>query len=1029
MVRLARRDKVAVAALALLLAGARPAAAQVPPDEAWRTLETAHFRVTFPARLEGLGRVAADRAEAAWDSLAAAFVEPPDHRVELLLTDHVDVSNGLTDVVPYSRITIYARPPVDGFALSYFDDWMRLVITHELAHAFHLERTSAVGSLLRDVFGRVPAPWPFFPEMGTPRWVIEGLAVYYESALTPSGRVEGTYHDMVLRTALLEGRFESIDQASGLSPAWPGGNRPYIYGSLFFDWLLERHGRDKLKAFADAVAGQWIPYRMNAAAKAAFGASFSDEWAAWRTALEAELARTRARAEAGAPLTRPEALTEDARLALYPAVSPDGARLVYALNDGRSDAQLRVAAPDGSGARELTRTNGDAPFAFAPDGRVVVAQLDFTDRYHLYADLWSVGPGGDARRLTEGARLEQPSVAPDGRVVAVRTDAGAAALVEVDPADGTVRALTPAAPRAPWGFPAVSPDGRWIAAVRWGEGPASDLLVLDRDGREVARVTRDAGLELAPAWARGDTLVWASDRSGVPNLYALALDPATGRPAGPVRQVTNVLTGVGFPSVDPAGRWLYFSQYHADGWNVARVPWDPSAWFDPLPEAPRFAQAEARSAGGGARPGAQPPGPGLPPVGPQARQAPVKGYSPWPTLLPRYWEPLYREGQSVTLPGGRSRQVLGPGLGLATSAFDLVGRHALAAALTWSTSGGRTEGYVSYRWAGLGNPVLGLSLDQTWDVGGPLLGDPGGGAPLDTLFLRTRERTLSASAAFEKRRFRWVSGLTLSGGLVWEGRELLDQALEPSQRFTLTRPGGRLADAAATVSFSTLRGHAFALGVDEGVGVSVRGRLRRELDLPDTLAGVVGSDRAYQEVIGQARAFHGFPAFGYAHHVLGVRASGGVATGPGADRFHFDVGGASGAAESLTGFGLLGGHGYLFPVRGYPNGERSGRYAWSATAEYRVPLALVNRGLGLLPVNLDRVQASLFADAGNAWGPELGTALYQNPRRAVLASAGAELTVHTLLLFSSQLDVRVGLAVPFLAGFGPSLYVRLGQAF
>ncbi|NIX22337.1 MAG: hypothetical protein GWN07_21890, partial [Actinobacteria bacterium] len=68
---------------------------------------------------------------------------------------------------------------------------------------------------------------------------------WYESRLTEAGRTRGSYHEMQIRTAALEGRFESIGQAAGESPLWPGGNRPYVYGSLFFDFLLERHGEER----------------------------------------------------------------------------------------------------------------------------------------------------------------------------------------------------------------------------------------------------------------------------------------------------------------------------------------------------------------------------------------------------------------------------------------------------------------------------------------------------------------------------------------------------------------------------------------------------------------------------------------------------------------------------------------------------------------------------------------------------------------------------------------------------------------
>lgn len=131
--------------------------AQVPPDEAWRTLTTEHFRVTFPRHLEALGRRAGARAERAYHQLSSAFVDPPGGIIDLLVTDHTDTSNGFARVTPSNRITVYARPPVDDPSLGYFDDWLELVITHELAHVFHLDRTGALGRLVRGVFGRVPA--------------------------------------------------------------------------------------------------------------------------------------------------------------------------------------------------------------------------------------------------------------------------------------------------------------------------------------------------------------------------------------------------------------------------------------------------------------------------------------------------------------------------------------------------------------------------------------------------------------------------------------------------------------------------------------------------------------------------------------------------------------------------------------------------------------------------------------------------------------------------------------------------------
>jgi hypothetical protein len=1007
---------------------------------------------------------------------------------------------------------IFAHPPVDGFALAHFDDWIELVVVHELAHIHHLDVTGLPGRVLRGLFGRVPAPWPFFPGQGSPGWVREGLATWYESSLTAAGRTEGAYLDMILRAAALEDDLDSIDRASGRSPIWPGGQRAYAYGSHFFDWLLARHGEERMAEFVRAVGSQWIPYRLNSAARSAFGVSFGESWETWRGERVAEARAVAAATRARGPVSVLEPLTEGARLALHGRVGPDGT-LAYARNDGRSDSQLRfrtgvsaetsetsppAARPGAAAPAEATergvRTNGLATFDWVPasaEGRgpsVVATQFEVVDEYRVRSDLYLISPSGETRRLTHRQRVEQPSTTPDGtHAWAVQAVPGTTRLVRVSLASGDIETLpalpAPEAASAPapeaasasapeaasaaaptpsdgrsthgtawhWGFPAVSPDGRRVAAIRWVAGRGADLVVLDaRDGSLVAEVTRDAALELAPAWAPDGTLLWVSDRTGIPNLYATAIDPERGMP-GPVRQVTDVATGVAFPSVDPVGRWIVLSHYGADGWDLARLPYDPATWADPLPPEPalqRTAAHDAREsarqrAEGGAAPAgsepladsAQPHEPAQQPAPTQQTDpaldpatAPVRPYRAWHTLRPRFWEPIASSGVSA---GGR--EVLGPFLGLSTTADDAVQRHSLSLTAALSTTDARAEGRAAYTFRGLGRPLLGLSADQNWDAGGPLFverdEDEAPDPVVDTLYLRERERRVGADVTLRHTRFRRAWALALGGGMAWEDRTLLDARLEPSTRYTLGRPTARLGDLRLTLSTSSARAHEYSFSPEAGWSMLARVRSRREFDVPDSLSGRAGGDRAFDEALGWVRAYQSLGGPGFADHVFAIQIAGGAARGPGADAFHFDAGGSSGQAERISGRALLGGRTLLFPIRGYADGQRSGRYAWSGGVEWRFPLALVNRGWGLFPLHLDRVHGALFADAGNAWGPELDLPGYHRPRGATLVGVGAELRTELLTFYTLPMTVRVGFAQPLVEGDGGRVYVRLGPSF
>ena len=386
-----------------------PAQAQrVPPDEPWRTLDTEHFRVTFPEHLEDLARRVAMQAEWAHARLSEHFIPGPRGPIDLVVTDHTDVSNGYATPLPSNRIVLFVRPPVDLIALAYFDDWLELLIVHELTHIFHLDRQGRYS--VRGLFGRVPFPVFGFPTATMPRWVIEGIATWYESALTGKGRVLGTYHDMVLRTAALEGRFESIGQAGGWSPQWPGGTRVYAYGSLFFEYLMRKYGRDRMAAFVQAVEGQWIPYRLNSAGRNAFGVSLSTEWTTWAKAWRDSVAGLDTSLARFGAVSEPERLTHGARYARHPKVSPDGSTLVYVRSDGRSDPKLVSARLDGGGESTVALIRGNT-FAFTPGGDILVDQLEFSGRVqaiprHL--------PGNAGRR---GRPLDhrRPSDRPVGR--------------------------------------------------------------------------------------------------------------------------------------------------------------------------------------------------------------------------------------------------------------------------------------------------------------------------------------------------------------------------------------------------------------------------------------------------------------------------------------------------------------------------------------------------------------------------------------------------------------------------------------
>ena len=999
--------------LLLLLLPARPAAAQaVPPNEDWRQLTTEHFVITYPEGLLDLGTRAATSAERAYALLADRFVDPPGGRIQLLLADHVDLANGFATPAPYNQVTIYVRPPMDGGAVSYFDDWLDMVIVHELVHTFHLDMTGFAGKVIRTIFGRVPGTWPVFPSGSAPTWFLEGLATYFESALTGAGRVKGTWQEMVLRTAALEGGLDRLDQASGDSPVWPAGNRAYVYGARYFDHIAATYGEEALGDFARSVAGLWAPYFLNMAAREAFGAGVGDSWNAWTAQITREYHDLAAGLAESAPLTVGESVETAGRHARQAMVSPDGGTLAYTRSDGVGATQIRVSAPDGSGSRLLTRLNGaSGTLSWGLSNTLAFTQLDFTDRYHLTSDLYLVTLDGSLRRLTHGRRISHADISADARqAVAVQEGGGTNALVVVETGTGEVTPLTEPRPRVHWAHPRWSPGGDRIAATRWTAG-SMDIVILDPQGGVIVEVTRDRAIDMTPYWTPdGTTVLWSSDRTGIPNLYAATLRDGVGPE---IRQVTNMLGGATHPSVDPQGRWIHFSSYHSDGWHIERIPFAPRQWFEPQPAGERFAEAPAD------------PGEGadLSDAG--------RNYRPWSTLRPYYWRPLLTAAESGLSQDSTRYEIIRPYIGLATEGEDMVGRHRYSLSGRVTLDGERFAGSFGYSYYGFGNPVLGLSAGQSHDASSRSTAVRISLEETREYFLLERERWARLSASFLRRRYRTGVGFSLNGSLVRENLAIQD--LQGNAGPELTRPAPRTTflQGRATLSASNVQRRTFSISREDGASAWVSWRMRRVVNLDRLLRGEVNEDRGFGELTGELAAYKGLRAWGFSNHVLALRASGGIGFGAGADQYHFGVGGAEGTPEGISGYGLFGGSGKLLPVRGYSESARFGRIAWSASAEYRFPISLIDRGVGPLPLFLDRVHGSVFFDAGNAWGPVLGEDVrnHYNPRRSMLMSVGAEVSTVVVPIYQRGLTVRFGAGLPLESGGRPTYHIRVGNAF
>lgn len=202
----------------------------ISPFAEYKVLTTTHFRITYPKALQEQAKQAAVYYEEAHTILSKALKWEPRNRVAVLLLDSADAANGLTSPVQRLGMVLYVTPPDHFFSTNYYDDWFRLLVFHEYVHFLNMDATRGIYEPLRILLGDLILPNLFWPS-----WMLEGLAVYYETRLTQAGRGRSPYYEMILRAAVEKGVLgnrESIDfgRIHTENPYFPGGETAYLVG-------------------------------------------------------------------------------------------------------------------------------------------------------------------------------------------------------------------------------------------------------------------------------------------------------------------------------------------------------------------------------------------------------------------------------------------------------------------------------------------------------------------------------------------------------------------------------------------------------------------------------------------------------------------------------------------------------------------------------------------------------------------------------------------------------------------------------
>ncbi len=922
-----------------------------PSSYEWRTRETEHFRITYHQGEEELVERVSRMIEEIHDNLSPILENEGRFKTEVLLVDHVDSPNGFANVYPYNKLVLYAVPPGHDSVLNDYDDWLRVLISHEYTHVLQMDKTAGLVTAINLIMGKT-----YHPNQYMPRWYTEGSAIWSESKLTAGGRNRSSYFDMFLRANFLEGKDTLISDWNSSRDQWPRGNMVYLYGMKFMQYMADKTGDDTYAALAYLYGQRVVPYALNTVMEQVADTNWMDLYDEWHAQLKGAYLEDKRRLER-LGLTKFEKITMGGEAHNSPILHPGGKRLVFYHYDADSQPTWVSLDLETHKMTPLVEAVSNGGASFAPDGRrLVYAQPQNYDRAYYYYDLFvHDSVSGETKQITKRRRAREPSWHPDGSQIAYVAYTTAKSHLEVIDLDrGRTHEPLPRQLFDQVLLPRYSPDGRYLAFIGWKTGGFKDLYLLDTQTNQLAALTDDHNQDLTPAWSPdGRYLFWSSDRTGIFNIYAHDMQ------TGSKHQVTNVLTGAFSPMITPDGQRLYFAHYSSDAFDLAYMDLHENPWL-PVPEVPEMRPAKNYA---------------MKPV-----ESKDYEYSPFPSVYPKLWHPTWGEDAK------------GDTLGVRLWGNDISYQHSWEAEFDYGIESKTPTFGASYTTRAF-RPNLSMRFTHT--------------------SYSIKEAALIDSKRLDQDESRYAGavsmGLPLAGldykgdtvspyshgislGYSFSYTRLLNQYdYEPLLRKPLFAETGLSSGFSLSWNYSNRKGYPGHIGTAAGRSfyVSVR-----------TASKVFGSD---YENLSAAAGYSEYIANPWIEdHVLALKFMGGIGISDYAERQIFYLGGPPDqdiVSDLIRNERIYGNY-----VRGYEPLSISGNKYLMFKTEYRFVLWRIEKGVYTLPIFFRRLHFAPFFDAANAWSDRLEV---DDTRMGV----GGEFRLDIVVGYAQSITLRVGYQV------------------
>ncbi len=214
----------------------------------WNYIITDNFKIIFPEGYLNFSKYLAQIAEDVYKKLSNFSGYKPPARITILVSIFQDDPNGYVMPGPEGLyITVFPVTPYNevSYNLDEYIDWYKTLLSHELAHVFHIDIREGFAGIFKSIFGDI-----FYPNGMTPVFYREGFATYYETLYNNIGRGNSPFTDMFIRASFYNNPLDGeifIDRYSSRPHIWPYTMGCYLYGVSFLQFVSNRYGNGILE--------------------------------------------------------------------------------------------------------------------------------------------------------------------------------------------------------------------------------------------------------------------------------------------------------------------------------------------------------------------------------------------------------------------------------------------------------------------------------------------------------------------------------------------------------------------------------------------------------------------------------------------------------------------------------------------------------------------------------------------------------------------------------------------------------------